>query len=262
MNNYDTLDEFNGELAAKLIAGANDTTANQDAYQVVLKKLHAAYQAALDYYNLVRDIGWSPRPPLLRGPAMSLQPSLSSGAIRSKMMLACERNLEHEGRGGSFAGWLTVGKTDFASQEFTRSEVIRWLTAKGLTSVYAFALDTIAQANNPTPAQTAMPAPVVADGPAKPPSSKSKKTLIFEATVLDLLNKFWNDRTPGTKPTKSDLCKLVFAEILRTTVRGERKTTQSMVNDVAKKWPMPIVLPAFVPDSKFNGNRHPFKGER
>ena len=109
------------------------------------------------------------------------------------------------------------------------------------------------------PSQTATPAPVTAST-AKP--NKSEKTLIFEAKVLELLTKFWNDRTSGTEPTKGDLCKLVYAEILRTPVRGARKTTLSMVNDVARNWKMPIVLPAMVPDSKYNEKRHPFKGER
>lgn len=116
-------------------------------------------------------------------------------------------------------------------------------------------------ATDTAPAQT--PAPKAAsDGPAKPHSNKSEKTLIFEAKVLELLGKFWNDRTPNTEPTKGDLCKLVYDEILRTPVRGARKTTRGMVNDVAKLWKMPIVLPALVPDSKFNDKRHPFKGDK
>ena len=46
---YDILDEFSGELAAKLIAGSNDNNANQDAYQNVLVKLRLAYELAIDY---------------------------------------------------------------------------------------------------------------------------------------------------------------------------------------------------------------------
>lgn len=122
-------------------------------------------------------------------------------------------------------------------------------------------IDEPAPATDTAPAQT--PAPKAAsDGPAKPHSNKSEKTLIFEAKVLELLGKFWNDRTPSTEPTKGDLCKLVYDEILRTPVRGARKTTRGMVNDVAKLWKMPIVLPALVPDSKFNDKRHPFKGDK
>lgn len=115
----------------------------------------------------------------------------------------------------------------------------------------------------PAPAQSpATPASVVADGSAKPRSNKSEKTLIFEAKVLELMGKFWNARPPGTEPLKGDLCELVYDEILRTPVRGARKTTRSMVNDAAKPWKMPIVLSAMVPDSKFNDKRHPFKGEK
>lgn len=109
----------------------------------------------------------------------------------------------------------------------------------------------------PAPAQAA---PVVTVSATKP--NKSEKTLIFEAKVLELMDKFWNERTHGTEPTKGDLERLVYPEILRTNVRGARKTTASMVHDAAKPWKYPLVLPAFVPDSKFNDKRHVFKGER
>lgn len=91
--------------------------------------------------------------------------------------------------------------------------------------------------------------------------NKSKTTLIFEAKVIELMGKFWNERTPGTEPTKGDLSKLVYQEILRTDTRGTRKTTQSMVRDAAKPWKVPLVLPTFVRDSQFNEKRHPFKGD-
>jgi len=35
-----------------------------------------------------------------------------------------------------------------------------------------------------------------------------------------------------------------------------------MVNDAAKPWKFPLVLPVFVAESKFNDKRHPFKGEK
>lgn len=98
------------------------------------------------------------------------------------------------------------------------------------------------------------------DGPAS--KNKSQTTRIFEAKVIELMGKFWNDRSPGTEPTKGELCRLVYQEILRTGTRGARKTTQSMVNDAAKPWKFPLVLPTFVRDSQFNEKRHPFKGDR
>lgn len=98
--------------------------------------------------------------------------------------------------------------------------------------------------------------------PAKTTSRKTEKTLIFEAKVQELLSRFWNERTPGTEPTKNELCKLVYQEILRTNVRGARKTTLSMVIDAAKPWKLPLVLPTYVRDSQFNEKRHPFKGEK
>lgn len=137
----------------------------------------------------------------------------------------------------------------------TPDDVNQWATERK----FKWRWHLVSQATTPSPAT---PAPVVADGSAKPRSNKSEKTLIFEAKVLELMGKFWNDRTPGTEPTKSDLCKLVYDEILRTPVRGSRKTTRSMVNDAAKPWKIPIVLPAMVPDSKFNDKRHPFKGDK
>ena len=109
---------------------------------------------------------------------------------------------------------------------------------------------------------TETPAPVVADCPAKPRSNKLDTTLIFEAKVLELIGKFWDDRKTGTTPKKNELCKLVYNEMLRGTIKGKRALTESMVRDAAKPWKSPLVLPVVVPDSKFNPKRHPFKGEK
>jgi len=108
------------------------------------------------------------------------------------------------------------------------------------------------------------PVPVNPAGAVTAPKqrNKSETTLRFEAKVIELMGKFWNERTPGTEPNKSDLCKRVYQEILRTNVRGARQTTESMVRDAAKPWKRPLVLPAFVPESKFNDKRHPFKGDK
>lgn len=109
---------------------------------------------------------------------------------------------------------------------------------------------------------TATPAPVVAASDGTALKNKSETTLIFQAKVIELMGKFWNERTPGAEPTKGDLSKLVYLEILRTGTRGKRKTTQGMVNDAAKPWKFPLVLPTFVRESQFNEKRHPFKGDR
>jgi hypothetical protein len=116
---------------------------------------------------------------------------------------------------------------------------------------------------DPAPTQTTL-APVMAasEGAAKQRINKSETTLIFEAKVIELMGKFWNERTPGTVPNKGDLSKRVYQEILRTNVRGARQTTEGMVRDAARPWRRPLVLPAFVPDSKFNDKRHPFKGDK
>ena len=90
--------------------------------------------------------------------------------------------------------------------------------------------------------------------------NKTEKTLILDAKVLELMDKFWNERTPGTRPVKSALCRMVYTEMLRGPVRGERgDLTEGMVRDAAKPWRHPLILPAFVPDSKFNEKTHPFK---
>lgn len=141
----------------------------------------------------------------------------------------------------------------------TPRDISRYIPPSRPPEVLAMAAPTeqLAPAQN-----TATPAPVKTDSATKTRSNKSEKTLIFEAKVLELLGKFWNDRKPGTEPTKAELCGLVYAEIMRTDIRGERKTTQSMVTDAAKSWRFPLVLPKFVADSKFNDKRHPFKGDK
>lgn len=117
--------------------------------------------------------------------------------------------------------------------------------------------------DEPAPKQTAAtPAPVGDDSPANQRSNKSKKTLIFEAKVLELMGKFWDNRATGTKPTKGNLSKQVYDEMLRGQIRGERDLTEGMVRDAAKPWKFPLVVPAFVPEAEFNHRRHPFKGDR
>lgn len=91
---------------------------------------------------------------------------------------------------------------------------------------------------------------------------KTPKTLAFEAEVLRLMQKFWDDKNPGTEPNKSDLHTLVYNEMLRGKISGARKMTESMVRDAAKPWKQPILLPAFVPTSTFGEKRHHFKGDR
>jgi len=102
-------------------------------------------------------------------------------------------------------------------------------------------------------------APVVADGTAKPRSNKSEETLIFEAKVLELLGKFWDDRPPDTKPFKHELCKRVYDEMLRGTVRSKRGISMGSVEKAAKQWSMPIVLSAYVPEATYDEKQHPFK---
>lgn len=93
-------------------------------------------------------------------------------------------------------------------------------------------------------------------------SNRSPETVIFAATVLEFMSKVWNSRQEGTHPTKSEMCKQVLDEILRTNIRGARKTTLGMVNDHAKAWKQPLVLGQSQPASRFNTPRHPFKGEK
>lgn len=190
-----------------------------------------------------------------------------AGVIATLPLTACQ-HLAAAGR----ASWRTFDGFDMVDgvlQRYTKGHVVAgepdFETVPDDCRVVGYDVHALADAfiePEPERPEATTPAPVGADGSAKPRSNKSEKTLIFEATVLELMGKFWNDRTPGTEPTKGDLHKLVYAEILRTHVRGARKTTPGMVCDAAKPWKAPLVLSAFVPDSKFNDKRHPFKGDK
>jgi hypothetical protein len=161
VSSYNQLDEFSGDLAAKLIAGANDNGGRPDAYLVVLKLLRTDYQAALDHYNkLERDEGWTTRPPL------------SAAAIRSKSMLTCERTLASEPLGGTFAGWLKLSKTDFTAQEFTRAELARWLAVKNLKSSYTFKPDNRAFITDQASTMDKVPIAAAAEKPWMIPDPK------------------------------------------------------------------------------------------
>ena len=173
------------------------------------------------------------------------------------------RRLEYVFHRGQFEcdGPDSGASTDYEIFGFDRSEFSKFLTEK-----VGEPMDLLGPMPDTAPAQA--PAPVAdavdtaSDGPAPKQKNKSPKTLEFEAKVIELMYKFWNERTAGTKPTKSDLCKQVYQEILRTNVRGARQTTESMVRDAAKPWKFPLVLPVMVSDSKFNDKRHPFKGDK
>lgn len=108
--------------------------------------------------------------------------------------------------------------------------------------------------------EPATPAPSAA--PLKLATNKTPTTLKFEAKVLELMGKCWNDRATGAVPNKAELAKQVYSELLRSDIRGQRGLTEGMVRDAAKPWKQPIVLPVYVPDSKFNDKRHPFKGDK
>jgi hypothetical protein len=54
----------------------------------------------------------------------------------------------------------------------------------------------------------------------------------------------------------------VYAEMLRGSIKGARKTTQGMVNDAAKSWRFPTVLPAYVPPQTYKEKRHVWKGDK
>ena len=156
---YDEETEFDGEFAAKLIAGANDnTTLNQDCFRIVKKRLQTDYQQALKHYQAIDEIDldavrdkWVSRPPM------------PSGAIQSTDMQRCERMLEGDPKGGTFSGWLSWGKTEFEYQTFDRTELQRWIEANGVVSSYRF--DGVkADTNVPASAAILATAPVVPTG--------------------------------------------------------------------------------------------------
>lgn len=144
MNNYDNESDFTGEIAAKLVAGSNDSaTLNQDNFQIVSRGMQQDYQKAFDYYESIgdsdRDDKWQTRTPI------------PDDALQSLAMQQCER-LSHSDRGGTFAGWLTLSPTDFASQRFDRLEIHRWIKAKQIVSAYDFENGSSKVQNTVTPA--------------------------------------------------------------------------------------------------------------
>lgn len=153
---------------------------------------------------------------------------------------------------------------DYELFGFDRQEYSDFLTLKAGEPLDLFCPMPEPQADTAQQQPAATPAPVVAarDGRTKPRANKSQKTLIFEAKVLELMDKFWNARKLGTEPNKGDLHTLVYNEMLRGSIRGaSTKLNIGLVRDAAKPWKAPTVLPTFVPDSKFADKRHPFKAD-
>ena len=115
---YEISNEFAGDLAAKLIAGSNDSEGNPDAYQVVLKLLQDSYEVSLSHYEAISDVDpeavpakWASRKPM------------PNGAIQSAGMQKRERFLVIDSKGGAFPAWLSYSPTDFETQTFDRTEV-------------------------------------------------------------------------------------------------------------------------------------------
>ncbi len=126
--------------------------------EMAIRALEAAYEIALSHYQKINDVDldavpdkWASRPPL------------PSGAIQSKNMQRCEGLLETDLKGGTFSGWLTLGKTEFEHQIFDRTELQRWVEANGVVPPYRF--DGVkADTNVPASAAILATAPVVPTG--------------------------------------------------------------------------------------------------
>ena len=109
----------------------------------------------------------------------------------------------------------------------------------------------------------ATPAPVVETKGVTTGKNKTTKTLAFEAEVIRLMGYFWDNRTPGTEPTKGELHPLVYNEMLRGKVKSKSgKLNVEMIRGAAKQWTMPVVLPPYIPPAKTGEKRHPFKGDK
>jgi hypothetical protein len=124
MNIYDKKDEFSGEVAAKLIAFGEDGNGNADTFGLVLQTMKDDYLSAMNYCKGIQASDepgkWLSRPkwPVER----------------------CERLLEMDPKGGSFAGWLAHRPTSFEDQVFDRAEISRWIAATSLDSEYQFSI--------------------------------------------------------------------------------------------------------------------------
>lgn len=130
MNIYDKKDEFSGEVAAKLIAFGTDGNGNADTFSLVLQTMKDDYLSAMNYCKGIqaRDESdkWVSRPQWPRN------------VLKSADMERCERLLEVDPKGGSFAGWLAHTSTDFEDQVFVRAEISRWIAATSLEPKYQF----------------------------------------------------------------------------------------------------------------------------
>ena len=202
---YDEETEFDGEFAAKLIAGANDnTTLNQDRFRIVKKRLQTDYQQALKHYQAIHEIDqkagpdkWASRPPL------------PSGAIQSTDMQRCERLLQDAPRSGMFADWLTYRPTDFETQTFDRTELQRWIEANGVVSSYRF--DGVkADTNVPASAAILATATVGADGVVLQPTKAGPLPVTTRAMADSFAGLHWSGeqwiKKLGNKPVWLHVC--------------------------------------------------------
>ena len=137
---FDNETEIAGEDAAHLIVGNRHSQRRLKEVELVVKKIRTAYQLALAYYDEISasddEDKWISQD----------RPTLDPQAIRSATMEKLEGSLngdlscdwKGDPKGSTLAAWLTSSRTQFEKQNFSRTELQRWIEEVKIYSEYRF----------------------------------------------------------------------------------------------------------------------------
>ena len=120
--------DFTGEESASLIAGVDPARFELEREMVapVFSRIKHGYDLACKHYKSIHVDGTNCDP----------EAKLPNQALESiKMRERADCALGHETK-VEFGSWLVTERSDFERQTFTRLQLVDWLNAIGLTSVY------------------------------------------------------------------------------------------------------------------------------
>lgn len=132
LTNWDVAAKFTGREAAALIAGVDpDAVATLPSVvnSPMLERMKSSYKAKKRWYE---DDGFPPQSDEPESPS----PQHMLESFEMSWTSTMEPDVD-----GTFSIWLRdENRSGFEFQHFTRSEIVRWLAAISLTSVYSFGL--------------------------------------------------------------------------------------------------------------------------
>jgi len=136
LSHWDFKEHFSGYEAAGLILGIEPREFGKDRHRIGV----VTERMEIDYHRAIQSASYA-TVPFDDDINVDLFPSAKDGFLLSlKLIQLC--GLAKNGNSEPFDQWFQHGASDFDSQSFSREAIAQWLSAIGMSSVYAFDLET------------------------------------------------------------------------------------------------------------------------